>query len=116
MKIYALVLVLIFAGIIGLYVWLGNMGGGEQLQQDKLLASELQGQQALDQKRPDLALKYFDKALGALNNTPESPLRGKLQSSRGEALRALGRCEEARQAWAEACRLGQSGACKLSCP
>lgn len=113
-KIFALALVLIFAGIIALYVWIGRLGGGEQLQQDKALAAGIQGREALSQKRPDLALKYFDKGLKVLGDG--TPQRGPLLAGKADALLALGRCPDARTAWSEACRLGQLEACKRKCP
>lgn len=117
MKIFVIALVLIFVGLIGVYVTIGRLGGGEQLQQDKILAAELQGREALNQKRPDLALIYFDKGLKALGEAPLKPQRAKLQAGRGEALKALKRCPEASQAWAEACRLGNTPACQApACP
>lgn len=116
MKILTFVLVLIFSGIIALYIVVGRLGGGAQLQQDKALAAEIEARQALAQKRPDLALIYFDKALKAVQDLPQNPLQGSLQAGRGEALAELGRCPEAREAWQKACQSGQKSVCAAVCP
>ncbi|MGE3727461.1 MAG: hypothetical protein AB7I41_18015 [Candidatus Sericytochromatia bacterium] len=115
MKIFPVVLVLIFGGMIGLYLVLGRLGGGEQLQQDKALAAEIEAKEALIQKRPDLALVYFDKGLKALKEVPNSPMLIRFHSGRGEALAQLKRCPEAQKAWAAACKLGDQVACKATC-
>lgn len=115
MKIFPIVLALIFIGMIVLYVFMGRLGGGEQLQQDKALAAEMEGREALTQSRADLALLYFDKGLKALKEAPSSPQRSSLLAGRGDALAALNRCPEAKIAWSEACKLGQATACKAVC-
>ncbi len=115
MKIFPIVLALIFIGMTVLYVFMGRLGGGPQLQQDKALAAEMEGREALTQSRADLALHYFDKGLKALSDTPSGSQRGSLLAGRGEALAALHRCPEATIAWSEACKLGQALACKASC-
>lgn len=116
MKFFPIVLALIFVGITGLYIWVGKIGGGEQLQQDKAFQAELQGREFLQQKRPEQALPLFDKGLKALEKLPQSPQRASLLAGKGDALKALGRCPEARQAWAEACKRGQPKACQPICP
>ncbi|MBT9547360.1 MAG: hypothetical protein IV090_18350 [Candidatus Sericytochromatia bacterium] len=115
MKIFPIVLTLIFIGMIVLYVFIGRLGGGEQLQQDKALAAEMEGREALTQSRADLALLYFDKGLKALKETPTSPQLSRLWAGRGDALAALKRCSEAKIAWSEACKRGQAMACKAVC-
>jgi len=116
MKIFPVVLVLIFGGMIGLYLVLGRLGGGEQLQQDKALAAEIEAKEALLQKRPDLALIYYDKGLKALHDVSNSPMITRFYSGRGEALAQLNRCPEAQKAWALACKQGDQVACKAVCP
>lgn len=63
MRIHWVVISLVFCGLIALYIAVGHLGGGAQLTQDRLISLEAKASQALQYERPDLALKYYDKAI-----------------------------------------------------
>ena len=63
MRRYGLFICLIFVGIIALYIQVGKLGGGPQLVEDKFMSLELRATEAIKHDRPDLALKYYDKAI-----------------------------------------------------
>jgi len=97
-----------------LYLWIGKLGS-ENLQADKLLSLQINAQDALEQKRPDLALKYFDKALKTLGDSNDKARAAVFHEGRGLALSGLKRCPEAQKEWKEACQLGRQEACKRTC-
>jgi tetratricopeptide (TPR) repeat protein len=72
-----------------------NLAATEQ--RDRPLALMLLGEIAIDQDRPDEALKNFDEALAVVARSRHSPVP-KLYFYRGDALARLGRGEEAEQA------------------
>lgn len=114
MKVFAIFLLFLFTGIVVLYVWISKVGS-ENLNQDRLLALQLNAQQALEQKRPDLALKYYDQGLKLLVNQSLPEQAALFFQGRGNALAALQRCQEAEQAWRRACQLGNRDACLRHC-
>lgn len=89
--------------------------GSENLEQDRLLSLQMNARQALDMKRPDLALKYYDKGLQILQHHALPEQEAIFFSGRGDALRGLHRCAEAEQAWHQACQSGRKTDCQRQC-